>query len=113
MIQILHNPRCAKSREVFNYLNEKGVETETIRYLDNPLSAKELKDIAKKIGIKPVDWVRKTEPFYKSELRGKTFPDDQWFEILSLHPQLIGRPVVINGNKAIIGRTFKKIIDIL
>lgn len=113
MIQILHNPRCTKSREVFNYLAEKGVEAEEIRYIDNPLSAEELREIANKIGIKPIDWVRKTEALYKSELKGKTLSDDQWFEILSQNPRLIERPVVINGDKAVIGRPFDKIFDIL
>jgi arsenate reductase (glutaredoxin) len=113
MIQILHNPRCSKSREVFNYLKEKGIQVKEINYMSESLSAQELKEILSKLGVKPLDWVRKNEELYKKEFKGKEMTDSQWIDVLAENPRLIERPVVINGNKAVIGRPLEKIMEIL
>jgi len=113
MIQILHNPRCSKSRSVLKYLNEQGLEVEEIRYMDQPLSANEIRNILKKLNIKPIDWVRKNENLFKTQFKGKQLNDDQWIDILTNNPKLIERPVVINGDKAVIGRPLEKILDII
>jgi len=113
MIQILHNPRCSKSREGLQLLKSEGVSYEEIRYMDNALSAQEIKTIIKKLGIPAFELIRKNEAIYKDEYKNKDLNEDQWVEAMAKHPKLIERPIVINGNKAVIGRPADKIRTIL
>ncbi len=113
MIQILHNPRCAKSRAGLKFLQEKGIEPEIIKYLDNPPTAKEFKEILKKMGAKPIDVLRKNEAIFKEYYKGKEFTEEEWIEIMVNNPKLIERPIVINGNKAVLGRPAEKIEEVL
>ena len=110
---IYHNPRCSKSRETLELLKEHGEQIEIVEYLKNTPSEKELGEIISKLGIKPELLVRKSETLYKEKFAGKTFTDKQWIKILSENPVLIERPVVVKGNKAVIGRPPQNIIDIL
>ncbi|TCO10721.1 arsenate reductase (glutaredoxin) [Natronoflexus pectinivorans] len=113
MIQILHNPRCKKSREGLSFLKEKGIEPEKIRYLDNQLTKNQIRDLIKKMNIKPEDWVRKNEDIYKQNYKNRDLTDEEWIDILFTHPKLLERPVVINGDKAVIARPVEKISEIL
>lgn len=101
---IYHNPRCQKSRNGLNYLKEHKIEPVIIDYLKlAPFSEKSLKDLIKKLGIKPVDLVRKQEQEYKQLYKGKDLTDNQWIQILTENPKLIRRPIIVKGNMAIIG----------
>ena len=113
MIQILHNPRCGKSRAGLKLLQEKGIEPEIIKYLDNTPSAKEFKSILKKMGAKPADVLRKNEAIYKESYKGKELSDDEWIKVMVKNPKLIERPIVINGDKAVLGRPAEEIGKIL
>ena len=113
MIQMLHNPRCTKSRQALAILTESGENPEIIEYLKNPLTIEELQDIITKLKIKPEELVRKKEPLFIENYKGKTFTDKQWIKILSDNPVLIERPILIKGNKAVIGREESKIRELL
>jgi len=113
MIQILHNPRCAKSRAGLKFLQDKDIEPEIIKYLENTPSAAGFKEILKKMGAKPTDVLRKNEAVYKEQFKGKEFTDDEWIEIMVNNPKLIERPIVINGDKAVLGRPAEKIEEVL
>lgn len=113
MIQILHNPRCTKSREALQFLLSEGIQPEEIRYMEHPLTAEEIKAILKKLGIPAIEWVRKNEAIFKSDYKDQHMTDDQWVEAMAKHPKLIERPVVINGDKAVIGRPAENIRKIL
>jgi arsenate reductase len=113
MIQILHNPRCGKSRAGLKLLQEKGIEPEIIKYLDNTPTADEFKSILKKMGAKPTDVLRKNESIFKENYKGKEFTDDEWIEIMVNNPKLIERPIVINGDKAVLGRPAEDIEKVL
>ncbi len=113
MIQMLHNPRCTKSRQALAILTESGENPEIIEYLKNPLTIEELQDIITKLKIKPEDLVRKKEPLFVENYKGKTFTDKQWIKILSENPVLIERPILIKGNKAVIGREEAKVRELL
>lgn len=104
MIQILHNPRCGKSREGLSILEESGKEFEVIKYLENNPSKEELKKIIQKLNIEPLKLVRQNETIWKDEFKNKNLSDDEIIEAMVLNPILIERPIVINGNKAVIGR---------
>ena len=112
-MKILHNPRCRKSREGLGILEGSGLEFEVVDYLNNPLSAKEIKDLLKKLDMEPIDLVRKTEAIWKENYRGKDLSPEQVIEAMAQHPKLIERPVVIAGNKAVIGRPPENIRELL
>ncbi|MBU2930233.1 arsenate reductase (glutaredoxin) [Winogradskyella psychrotolerans] len=113
MIKIYHNPRCSKSRQGLSILEESGQPFETIKYLENDLTSVELQDIIIKLGIKPIDLIRKNEAIWKSEFKGKTLTDNEIIAAMVNHPKLIERPIVINGDKAVIGRPPEAIKDII
>ena len=113
MIKILHNNRCSKSRCGLELLEASGKKFEIVKYLEDTLSTKELKDIIKLLGIKPIDLVRKNEAIWKTEFKNKTLTDDEIIHAMVKNPKLIERPIVINGNKAVIGRPTEKISEII
>ncbi|PIB32024.1 arsenate reductase (glutaredoxin) [Gaetbulibacter sp. 5U11] len=113
MIKIYHNPRCSKSRQGLKLLEDSNQPFEVIKYLDNPLTTKELKDILSLLDIKPIDLVRKTEAIWKKNYKDKTLTDAQVIEALINNPKLIERPIVTNKNKAVVGRPTEKITTIL
>ncbi len=113
MIKIYHNNRCSKSRCGLQILEQSGKPFEVIKYLDNTLSAEALKEIIALLKIKPMDLVRKNEAIWKEHFKNKTLSDAEIVNAMVEHPRLIERPIVINGNKAIIGRPPELILDII
>ncbi len=112
-MKILHNPRCTKSRETLKLLNDKGVNPEIVLYLENIPSPDDLKRILSLLKISAIDIVRKNESLYKENYRNKEFTEGEWIQILSENPKLIERPIVISGNKAVIGRPPENVLDLL
>ncbi|HLT65074.1 MAG TPA: arsenate reductase (glutaredoxin) [Flavobacterium sp.] len=113
MIQIIHNPRCSKSREGLTYLNENNIEYQIIAYLDNPLTQEEIKDVLKKLNISPIDLIRKNEAIWKEKYKNATLTDEEIVEAMVQHPKLIERPIFINDDRAVIGRPTERITEIL
>ena len=113
MITIYHNPRCRKSREGLALLEESGKEFEVVKYLDSRLSFDELSEIINKLDIKPLELVRKNEAIWKSDYKGKDLTNEELIKVMIQHPKLIERPIVINKNKALIGRPTEYINTIL
>ena len=113
MIRIYHNPRCRKSREGLALLEDAGQEFEVIKYLETPLSKADLSAIIAKLAIKPLDLIRKNEAIWKSDYKGKTLSDEAIIEAMVEHPKLIERPIVVNGDAAVIGRPKELILDII
>ena len=113
MIQIIHNPRCSKSREGLSYLVEKNIDYQIIAYLDNPLTQEEIKDVLKKLNISPIDLIRKNEAIWKEKYKNATLTDEEIVEAMVQHPKLIERPIFINDDRAVIGRPTERITEIL
>lgn len=113
MITIYHNPRCRKSREGLLILENSGKNFKIIKYLENLLSKEELEEILIKLEIEPIDLVRKSEKIWKEQFKGKELSKDDIVDAMVNHPKLIERPIVINNEKAIIGRPSSKILEIL
>lgn len=101
---ILHNNRCSKSREALALLNDENCEVEIRDYIKDPLSKKEIKELLAKLKCKPLDIIRKKEPIFIEQFADKKLSDDKWIDAMVKYPILIERPIVINGNKAIVGR---------
>lgn len=104
MIQIYHNPRCGKSRNCLAFLQEKESKVEVIHYLDTPPTVEEIKIVIQKLNMQPIHLVRVKERIWIEKYKNKTQNEDAIIQALTEHPILIERPIIINGEKAIIGR---------
>ena len=113
MLKIYHNPRCSKSRETLQLLNENDVEFEITEYLKDIPNKEELESILRKLGLNASDIVRKSEPIYKEKYVGKEYSEAEWVEILVENPKLIERPIVVKGDKAVLGRPPANVLDLL
>lgn len=113
MIKIYHNNRCRKSREGLQLLEKSGKQFEIVNYLENVPSLKDLKNIVDLLGIAPIELVRKNEAIWKTEFKNRDLTDNEILEAMFKFPKLIERPIVINGNKAAIGRPPTKILEII
>lgn len=113
--EIYHNPRCSKSRTALKLLEENGVEPELRLYLENPPSAKELKDLLKLLGIGARDLLRKGEDEYKElKLADKSLSEAKLIDAMVNHPRLIERPIVIRDGKAArIGRPPEDVLELV
>ncbi|QDT05400.1 Arsenate reductase [Rubripirellula lacrimiformis] len=114
MTSIYHNPRCSKSRQAVQLLEERGIPFEVVKYLETPPSEKELGRIVKMLGMKPEQLARRGEKLFKElGLADRDLSDQQWLAILAENPKLIERPIVIHDQKAAIGRPLENITAIL
>ena len=112
-VTIWHNPRCSKSREALKLLEEKGVEVEVFKYLDEEITKEDIKNLLAMIGAKPRDIMRTKEAIYK-ELGLKDVEDDEkLIEAMVQHHKLIERPIVIKDGKAVIGRPPSKVLELV
>ena len=112
-MKYFHNPRCRKSREGLYILKEKGISPEIVLYLkDNP-SKSQVIDVINKLGIKPIDLVRKSEKIYKEKYKSCSLNEDQVIEMLVENPILIERPIFINEDKGVIGRPPENVLEII
>lgn len=112
-MKIYHNPRCAKSRQTLNIIKEAGQEPEIIEYLKTPITEEELTDIFQKLNL-PIEYlIRKGEEVYKTEYKGKSLSDEEWIRALVEHPRMLERPIVINEEKAILGRPPENVNQLL
>lgn len=114
-VTIYHNPRCSKSRQTLALIEEKGITPTIIKYLDETPSENELKVLFAKLGYVSVrDMMRTKEDTYKTLALGEnTVTDEQLFTAMSQNPKLIERPIVVNGEKAAMGRPPESVLDIL
>ena len=113
-VLIYHNPRWGKSRESVQILNDLAVDYEIIDYLNMPPSADELLSLANKMGVKARDFIRTKEAVFK-ELNLQPHLDDEhfMFQKMSENPKLIERPIIVKGERAVLGRPPEKIEDLL
>lgn len=113
-IVIYHNPRCSKSRQTLQLLQEQGIQPRVVEYLKTPPSKTELKRILKLLGLKPRELMRRKEPEYKAlGLDDPSLTDDQLIEAMIATPKLIERPVVLAHGKAALGRPPEQVLEIL
>jgi len=112
-MKIYHNPRCSKSRQTLNLIQEREENIEIIEYLKDNLSVIELEEIIEKLEISPIELVRKKEQIWIDNYKGKDLTDKEIVERMVKHPKIMERPIVINGNKAIIGRPPENVLEII
>jgi arsenate reductase (glutaredoxin) len=112
---IYHNNRCGKSRDTLALLKEKGIEPDIVAYLDTPPDAATLRDLLKKLGFADARaLIRKGEAEYKAlNLADPSLPQATLIDAMIANPKLIERPIVVNGDKAALGRPPENVLAIL
>ncbi|MBU1330008.1 MAG: arsenate reductase (glutaredoxin) [Gammaproteobacteria bacterium] len=113
-LTLYHNPRCSKSRSALDLLEARGLTPQVVRYLETPPSAATLRDLLGKLGIAPRALLRTGEEEYRSlGLADPSLDDDALIAAMVAHPRLIERPILIAGERAVIGRPPEAILEIL
>lgn len=111
---LLHNPRCTKSRAALELLQSRGIEADVVRYLDTPLDADALRTLLRRLDISPRDLLRTGEDAYRElGLADAALDDDAIVEAMVRHPELIERPVLVRGERAVIGRPTERLLALL
>jgi arsenate reductase len=112
-MKIYHNPRCSKSRQTLQILRDKNIEVEIVEYLKDLPNKEELSNIIQILGITPIQLVRKSEPDFKENFKGKDLSDEQWIDAMIQYPKLIERPIVVKDKKAVLGRPPENVLDLI
>ncbi|AIN59788.1 arsenate reductase (glutaredoxin) [Pseudomonas soli] len=113
-LTLYHNPRCSKSRGALELLEARGLAPTIVRYLETPPDAATLEQLLAKLGIGARQLLRTGEDEYKAlELANPALSDAQLIKAMVEHPKLIERPILVAGNKAVIGRPPEKVLEIL
>ena len=109
---IFHNPRCGKSREALTLLKEQNQDVKIVEYLKDIPTEKDIKNLLTILNLKPIQIIRVKEEVFK-EFKNEELSDAQCIHLMVKYPILIERPIVVKGNKAVIGRPPQLILDIL
>ncbi len=113
-ITVYQKPTCSKCRATLKLLNERGADFEAINYYEVPLTAGQLRELLKKLGISARELLRRDEPIAQELGIGKKdFPEEELIELMVKHPDLIQRPIVVRGEKAVLGRPVEKVNALL
>ncbi|HZX17509.1 MAG TPA: arsenate reductase (glutaredoxin) [Pseudomonas sp.] len=111
---LYHNPRCSKSRSALQLLEDRGLSPTIVRYLDTPLNTAQLQTLLDKLGISPRQLLRTGEDEYKTlGLSDPQLTDAQLIDAMVSQPKLIERPILVVGDKAVVGRPPETILEIL
>jgi arsenate reductase len=113
-ITVYEKPTCTKCREMDRFLRESNVDFSKINYYLEPIGEQKLRELIKKMGIAPRDLLRKSEPVYRELGLGKgEFSDDEIISLMARHPDLIQRPIVERGDRAVLGRPTENVEPLL
>ena len=112
-VQIWHNPRCSKSRAAMTLLEENGIDAEVVKYLDAELDEAMIKELLLKLDIDAIDLMRTKEDKFKELMLDKIGDEGVLIRAMTRFPKLIERPIIIRGDKAVIGRPAEKIMEFL
>lgn len=112
-MKIWHNNRCSKSRNAIQLLDEKKADYEVFYYLETPPNEKQIKELLSKLGMKAEDLIRKGEKDYKENFKGKELSEKEWISAMAKYPKLIERPILVKGDKAVVGRPTENLLELL
>lgn len=113
MTTIWHNPKCSKSREALALLEERGEKIEVVKYLESSLSRPDIEVLLKKLGVSARELMRTKEDIYKELGLSDVEEEAKLIDAMVEHPKLIERPIIIQGNRAVIGRPVERVVEFL
>jgi arsenate reductase len=112
-VTIYHNPRCSKSRNTLALLQEKGVTPDIVLYLETPPDAAQLTGLLRRLGMTAGQLVRRGEEAYKACSLDRNSSDEALLAAMAEHPKLIERPIVVKGDKAVLGRPPENVLELI
>jgi arsenate reductase len=113
-ISIYHNPRCSKSRQALQLLHDHGYDPRIVEYLKEPPTERQIKRLLKLLAMEPRDLMRKMEAEYRAlGLDDPKLSPAALIKAMAQHPVLIERPIVVKGDRAVLGRPPEKVLEIL
>ncbi len=113
-ITVYQKPTCTKCRSTLKILRERGAEFDSVNYYEMPLTAPQLRGLVAKLGISPRELLRKDEQVYRDlNLARREVSDDELIDLMVANPDLIQRPIVVRGNKAVLGRPPESVEELL
>jgi arsenate reductase len=113
-IKVYQKPTCSKCRTTIGILKDRGVDFDAINYYENRLTSDELRKLIDKLGIEPRELLRKDEKVYRHlDLSRREVSDDELLELMVQNPDLIQRPIVVKGQKAVLARPPENVEDLL
>ena len=111
---LYHNPRCSKSRAALELLQQRGIEPQVLRYLETPPDAEQLRQLLRQLGLTPRQLLRSGEDEYRSlGLDNPALDGDQVIAAMLRHPRLIERPILVVGERAVVGRPPERVLELL
>jgi arsenate reductase (glutaredoxin) len=110
---LLHNPRCSKSRAARALLEARGLPFAERRYLEEPLSRDELADLRERLGRPPAEWVRRGETGWAEAGLSDAAGEDALLDAMAAHPALLERPILVRGERAVVGRPPETVLELL
>jgi len=112
-LRIYHNANCSKSRATCEPIAAHGIDADVVDYLETPPDKSELRILLGKLGMRPDELVRRGEAVFKEHYAGRTLNADEWLDALVSHPILIERPIVVRGERAVLGRPPEKALELV
>ncbi|MBS1772437.1 MAG: arsenate reductase (glutaredoxin) [Bacteroidetes bacterium] len=112
-VLVYHNGECSKCKELTEILVSKGIEANYKFYLYEQMTIEELSDLLKKLNLSASSIIRASEPVYIEQYQGAVMSEEEWLQVIINNPVLLQRPIVVNGDKAIIARPPEKLLEIL
>ena len=112
-MKFYHYNRCGTSRKALDQLKLKGHDPEVVEYFEEPLSVNELSEVINKLGYEPEQLIRKKDQIWKDEFADKELTHDEYILAMIEHPRLMERPILVNGDKAVVGRPPEKVLEIV
>lgn len=110
---VYHNGECSKCKNLTELLHEQDAEVTYKFYLHEPLSIDELKGLLQKLQMQAIDLIRRSEPLFVEQFEGKELSEEEWLQVIADNPILLQRPIVVNGDRAVIARPAEKVLEIL
>jgi arsenate reductase len=112
-VTIYHNPRCSKSRNTLALLEENGISPDVVLYLEKPPGVEEIRALLDKLGMSAGQLVRRSEDDYKAAGLDRTSADAEIIGAMAAHPKLIERPIVVRGDRAVLGRPPENVLELI
>ncbi len=113
LFRIYHNASCSKSRSTCAILAEKGIPTEVVEYLKTPPTRAELQRLLSLLGMQASELVRRDEEVFREHFADRDLSEDECLDAMVAHPILIERPIVVRGNRAVIGRPPERVLELM
>jgi arsenate reductase (glutaredoxin) len=110
---VYEKPTCTTCRKLFELLSERGIDAERIDYHVTGLSEQEIRDLLAKAGVGPRDVLRAREPAYAEHVAGRNLSDDELIALMARHPELVQRPIVVRGDRAVLARPVERVLELL